>query len=162
MHGAFFAPHKYILVHFPKKKQNLPTTLLEPLTFALHPSPYACVLGIILDSKLSWYPHISYIKSKLRTQTFALTRLTSATWGALFSSCRLLFTSIDCPAIAYASTAWSLPLGTLYAQRYVLRDLMPLQNNCLRAISGAHRATPIQNLEVEVRVPPLGIHLESI
>jgi hypothetical protein len=39
---------------------------------------------------------------------------------------------------------------------------MPLQYNCLRAISGAYRATPIRNLEVEVGVPPLGIHLDSI
>ncbi len=39
---------------------------------------------------------------------------------------------------------------------------MPLQNNCLRAISGAYRATPIRNLEVEVGVPPLGIHLDRI
>jgi hypothetical protein len=39
---------------------------------------------------------------------------------------------------------------------------MPLQNNCLRAISGAYRSTPIRNLEVEVGVPPLGIHLDSI
>jgi hypothetical protein len=39
---------------------------------------------------------------------------------------------------------------------------VPLQNNYLRAISGAYRATPIINLEVEVGVPPLGIHLDSI
>jgi hypothetical protein len=39
---------------------------------------------------------------------------------------------------------------------------MPLQNNCLRAISGAYRATPIRNLEVEVEVPPLGIYLDSL
>jgi hypothetical protein len=39
---------------------------------------------------------------------------------------------------------------------------MPLQNKCLRAISRAYRATPIRNLEVEVGVPPLGIHLDSI
>ncbi len=49
-----------------------------------------------------------------------------------------------------------------YARKHVLTDLMPLQNNCLRAISGAYRATPIRNLEVEVGVPPLGIHLDSI
>jgi hypothetical protein len=39
---------------------------------------------------------------------------------------------------------------------------MPLQNNCLRAISGAYRVTPIQNLEVEVGVQPFGIDLNSI
>ncbi len=162
MHGASFAPHKYVLVHFPKKKRNLPTTPLELPSFTLHPSPHARVLGLILDSKLSWHPHIAHIKSKLRTQTFALTRLTSSTWGAPFSSCRLLYTSIVRPAITYASTAWYSPLGTPYARKYVVKDLMPLQNNCLRAISGAYRATPIRNLEVEVGVPPLGIHLDSI
>ncbi len=79
MYGASFAPHKYMLVHIPKKKQNLPVTPLEPPSFTLHPSPHARVFGIILDSKLSWHPHIAHIKSKLRTQTFALTRLTSST-----------------------------------------------------------------------------------
>jgi hypothetical protein len=39
---------------------------------------------------------------------------------------------------------------------------MHLQNNCLWAISGAYRAIPIKNLEVEVGVPLLGIHLDSI
>jgi hypothetical protein len=35
MHGASFAPHKYVLVHYPKKKRNLPTTSLELPTFTL-------------------------------------------------------------------------------------------------------------------------------
>jgi hypothetical protein len=39
---------------------------------------------------------------------------------------------------------------------------MPLQNNCLRVISGAYRATPIRNSEIEVGVPPLRIHLDSL
>ncbi len=77
-------------------------------------------------------------------------------------SCRLLYTSIVCPAITYASTAWHSPLGTPFARKYILKDLKPLQNNCLRATYGAYRATPIRNLEVEVGVPPLGIHLDSI
>jgi hypothetical protein len=53
-------------------------------------------------------------------------------------------------------------MGMPHACKYVLKDLMPLQNNCLQAISGAYRATPIQNLKVEVGVPLLGIHPDSI
>jgi hypothetical protein len=74
----------------------------------------------------------------------------------------LLYTSIVRPAITYASTAWYSSLGTPHARKDVLKDLTPLQNNCLRAISGAYRATPIRNLEVEVGVPPLEIHLDSL
>jgi hypothetical protein len=146
MHGAYFAPHKYVPVHVSKKKRNLPITPLELPTFTLHPSPHACVLGLILDSTLSWHPHIAHIKSKLCTQTFALTRLTSSTQDAPFSSFCLPSTSIVCPAITYTSTAWYSPLGTLYTHKYVLQDLKPMQNNCCRAISGAYRATPIQNM----------------
>jgi hypothetical protein len=162
MHGTSFVPEKYALVHFSRKERNIPITPLILPTTILNPSPHAHVLGLILDSRLSWHPHIASIKSKLRTQTFALTRLTSSTWGAPLNSCRLLYTPIVRPAITYASNVWYSPLGMPYARKYVMKDLMPLQNNCLRAISGAYRATPISNLEVEDGVPPLGIHLDSL
>jgi hypothetical protein len=162
MHGAYFASHKYVLVHFPKKKRNLPLTPLELLTFTLHPSSHALVLGLILDSKLFWHPHFAHIKTQLRTQTFALTRLTSSAWGAPLSARCLLYTSIVCPAINYASTAWYSLLGTTFARKYFFKDLMSLQNNCLKAISGAYTATPIRNLAAEAGVPPLGIYLDSI
>ncbi len=67
-----------------------------------------------------------------------------------------------------------LEMGSLLRQRQfftelltrlaneIASDLMPLQNNRLRAISGAYGATPIRNLEVEIRVLLLGIHLDSI
>jgi hypothetical protein len=162
MLGASFAPHEYFFVQFPKKKQNLPTSPLDLPTLTLHCSPHARVLGLIYDFKLYWHPHINHINLKLRTQTFALTRLTSSTWGALFSSCWVLYISIVRPAITYASTARYSPLGTPYACKYVLKDLMQLQNNRLRAISWAYKATPIRNLEDEVEVPLLQFHLDSI
>ncbi len=49
-----------------------------------------------------------------------------------------------------------------YACKYIFKGLMPLQNNCLGAISEAYRAIPIKKLEVGVRVPPLGIYLDSL
>ncbi len=48
MHGTSYAPHKYVLVHFPKIKQNLPITPLELPTFTLHPCPRAQVLALFL------------------------------------------------------------------------------------------------------------------
>ncbi len=79
-HGASFAPEKYILVHFTKArtKHNHTCPLILP-TSTIHPSPSARVLGIILNKKLSWQPHLHHIKSKLATQTNLLSRLTAST-----------------------------------------------------------------------------------
>jgi hypothetical protein len=81
-HAASFAPEKYILVHFTKArtKHNSACPLILPGS-TINPSPHARVLGVILDMKLSWQPHLQHIKSKLATQTNVLTRLTASTWG---------------------------------------------------------------------------------
>ncbi len=73
-----------------------------------------------------------------------------------------MYTSIVRPILTKASTAWHSPTGTPFARKWPLKKLSPLQNSCLRAISGAFRATPIRNLEAEVGVPPLGIYLDSL
>jgi hypothetical protein len=73
-----------------------------------------------------------------------------------------MYTYIVCPILTKASTAWHSPTGTPFARKWLLKELSPLQNSCLRAISGALRATPIRNWEVEVGVPLLGNHLDSL
>jgi hypothetical protein len=75
-HGASFAPTKYNLVHFTKARtKHISTCPLVLLTSPLHPSHSARILGVILDKKLSWQPHLQPITSKLVTQTNVLSRL---------------------------------------------------------------------------------------
>jgi hypothetical protein len=106
-HGASFAPDKYILVHFTIARTIHNTTC--PLVLAastLHPSPSAHMLGVILEKKLSWKPHLQHIKSKLTTQTNVLKRLTASTWGASLRVLRLLYTAVVRPAITTCCPAW--------------------------------------------------------
>jgi hypothetical protein len=69
-HGASIAQEKYILVYFTKaqNKHNTSLPLVLP-TSRIFPSPFAQVLGMILNKKLSWQPHLQDIKSELATQT---------------------------------------------------------------------------------------------
>jgi hypothetical protein len=99
-HGASFAPEKYILVHFTKArtKYNADCALTLP-SLSIPPGPSACVLGVLLDKKLSWQPHLKHIDSKLATQTNILKRLTASTWGANLQVSRLLHTAVVHPAI---------------------------------------------------------------
>ncbi len=110
---ASFAPEKYILVHFTKARTKYNTA--RPLTLPsliISPSLSARVLGVILDKKLSWQPHLQHIKSKLTIQTYILTRLTASTWGASLWDSRLLYTAVVRPAIITGCPAWWAPPDT--------------------------------------------------
>jgi hypothetical protein len=53
-HVAPLVPEKYILVHFTKVRTKYNNDCLLVIhTSTIHPSPSACVLGVILDKKLS-------------------------------------------------------------------------------------------------------------
>jgi hypothetical protein len=101
-----FAPEKYILVHFTKARTKHNTACPLTLTsLTITPCSAACVLGVILDKKLSWQLNLQYIKSKLATQTNVLTRLTALTWGTSLHVLRLLYTAVVRPAITTSCPA---------------------------------------------------------
>jgi hypothetical protein len=161
-HGASFAPEKYILVHFTKArtKHNSACPLILP-TSTIQPSPSACVLGIILNKKLSWQPHQLHIKSKLATQTNVLSRLTASIWGASLQISRLLYTAVVRPAFTTCCPAWWAPPFTPFYQKGLGEELERIENRCLRTVSGAYKATPVQSLQAEVGVPPLSLHMDG-
>jgi hypothetical protein len=161
-HGASFVPEKYVLMHFTKArtKHNNSCPPILP-TSMLYPSPSARVLGVILDKKLSWQPHLQHIQLKLAIQTYVLTRLTASTWGASLRVSRLLYTAVVCPMIATGCPAWWAPPETPFFRKGIGKELQKVENCCLRTVSGAYKATPVQSLQAEVGVAPLPLHLDS-
>ncbi len=112
-HGASFAPEKYVLVHFTKAriKHNSACPLILP-TATIHPSPQARVLGVILNKKLSWQPHLQHIQSKLATQTNVLSRLTAPTWSVSVWVLRVPYIVVVRSAITTCCPAWLAPPST--------------------------------------------------
>lgn len=62
------------------------------------------ILGVQIDTKLGWKPHIKKIQEKMVTQTRALTKITTSTWGATFAKARHVYCAVVRPAITYGST----------------------------------------------------------
>jgi hypothetical protein len=146
-HGASFAPGKYILVHFSKAMTEHNTTCPLALpSFRISPSLCARILEVILDKKLSWQLHLQRIKSKLATQTNVLKRRNASTWGASLLVSRLLYTTVVHPAIATCCPAWWAPPDTPFFQKEIGEELQKAEKQCLRAVAGAYKATPIRNL----------------
>ena len=91
-YGSAFSLSKYELIHLTRhaKKFNLAATItLEGTTVS--PAPHVRVLGVEIDSKLKWGPHVRKVQSKLEWQTSAITRIAASTWGATFQKARLVY-----------------------------------------------------------------------
>src|SRR6266536_3108620 len=111
-HGATFAQKKYELIHLTRhpKRFNMAASLrLEQCN--VDPKTQIRVLGIELDTKLRWGPHVRKVQQKIIKQSMALHRITASTWGATFKRAKLVYTTVVRSAMTYGAPIWFSPVG---------------------------------------------------
>jgi hypothetical protein len=162
-HGVRFAPEKYELLHFTRspKRFNMAAT---PRIEGLQPQTKGSirVLGIQIDTKLKWNPHIAKIHDRYASQSLALGRITASTWGASFERARLVYSAVVTPVITYGAGIWYSPQGTETARKSTGKQLETLQNQGLRRILGAYKAVSSAVLEKEADIPPIEATLSKV
>ena len=103
-HGANFAPEKYEVMHLTRarKKFNLKAA---PIFDGIRPTAkdHIRILGVQVDMKLKWGPHITKIKEKAASQLLVLGRITLLTWGAGFAKSKLISNIVVKPALLYGA-----------------------------------------------------------
>ena len=157
-HGMRFAPAKYTLTHFTRRRGfDLYTPIVLP-DLTVQPEPSVKVLGLILDTRLRWKAQEKAIKRKLQTQILALQRTTASTWGATMLKARQVYQAVIRPVIAYGAPAWHQPSGK---PKGLAAKLRTEQNRGLRIVLGAFKATPVRQLETEAYIPPIDIWLNG-
>ena len=103
--GAKFAPDKYQVAHFTKRRQTsegLNTTVKVGGKDAEFVTSLR-VLGVWLDPQLTWKDHISKSVAKGEFAFNAMTRLTASTWGPSVRKSKLLYTAVARPAMTYGA-----------------------------------------------------------
>ena len=126
------------------------------------PSASIRVVGLHIDSKLRRGPHIAQIKARATTQSRALKCLTGLTWGATFTRRKTFHNAVVRPILTFAAPIWHYPKGTAGAVETHTRTLGVIQNDCLRSVLGAYKATPVPVLEAEAATPPILIQLDNL
>ena len=113
-------------------------------------------LGLIFDRKLSFIPHIKYLKAKCLKALNLLKVLSHTNWGAdrtvllqLYRS--LIRSKLDYGSIEYGSArkSYLMMLDTVHHQR-------------LRLALGAFRTSPVESLYVEAEEPSLYLRREKL
>ena len=101
--------------------------------------------------------HLKEVQQKLETQRLALTRLAAASWGFSLARSREVYTNVIRSAMAYGASAFHKATE----QGGKRGSLRKEQSQCLRAVAGVYRATPVRSLETETFVPPLDLYLSG-
>ncbi|EAQ86813.1 hypothetical protein CHGG_08066 [Chaetomium globosum CBS 148.51] len=132
-------------------------------TSPVRPKESARFLGVWLDRKLNWKAHLAAVERKLRTQSYALSRLTASTWGLGLAKAREVYTKCIRSALAYGASSFHIPtdVGGEPVKKGITKALGKAQSKSLRIVAGAFKHTPIRNLETETWVPPLDLYLNK-
>ena len=162
-YGARFAPEKYELMHFTRRRtRHNRAATVQIGSRVIEPSRAMRVLGVWLDPTLCWKGHFDAVAGKMKTQLRALTCLSTSTWGLPLAQARMVYSMVIRPAMTYGALAWHQPRGNRGLNQGPSGALAPFQNQCLRVMTGAYRATPVSTLEAEAYVPPLNLYLDSM
>ncbi|KAG7311010.1 hypothetical protein JYU34_003863 [Plutella xylostella] len=106
-------------------------------------------LGIWLDQRLTFQPHINYIIKNACKGLNILKSLAGVHWGSDPKILSMLYKSIVRSHFDYSSLAY------MNANITTLKKLDIIQNKALRIISGAMCSTPINAMQCETCIPPL-------
>ena len=100
-----FSSKKTEIVFFAnKKKPDFETLRLNG--HQLEISKEATLLGVTLDSKLTWKPHITRMARKATVALLQCRQIVSRAWGLNPTNMRWIYTATIRPVITYACVSW--------------------------------------------------------
>lgn len=109
-HGSKLAERKHELIHFSRtpRRYNMNATV----TLAQHQvdaKPDIRVLGVQLDSKLRWGPHLRQIEAKLAVRHKAIRMITGSTWGPTMAASKRICSAVSRSVISHGAAVWYTP-----------------------------------------------------
>jgi hypothetical protein len=163
-YGAKFAPDKYQLMHFTKRRgrrEDLASTVQIGGDRAELCKKSIRILGVWVDPKLQWKEHCNVAAMKGEKLYSALTRIAASTWGPSMKRSRLLYTAVVRPTMAHGFQVWSQKPDANPTAASTTQALEKIQTKCLRKITGAYKGTSTAAVQREAGVPPLKLWVET-
>lgn len=154
--GFKFSKSKTQCVHFCqlRKKHNDPKLYLYGSLIPVVEE--AKFLGLIFDKKLSFVPHIKYLKAKCLKALNVLKVLAHTNWGADRYTLLQLYRSLIRSKLDYGSIVYGS------ARKSYLQMLDTIHHQGLRLALGAFRTSPVTSLCVEANEPSLHLRREKL
>lgn len=166
-HGAKFAPEKYQITHFTRRRKHPHHDLALTVRVRsqdVHIQQQSMrVLGVWGDPRLRWREHTKRDNQRATRQLEAMSCIAISVWGPSTRKTRLHYTVTVCPTMLYGAQEGSVAgrVGRP-AAKSLLTPFLRTQNACLQNITGGYKRTPVALLERESCVPPLDLQVEYL
>ena len=115
------------------------------------------LLGITLDSKLTFNTHIDNITKKCIDTLFQCKRAIGPTWGLSPKVCHWIYTEIIRPTLAYCSIVWI----RVVEDKTNIKRLETVQGLALKYMAGAMPSTPYTALNYLTGTPHITNYLKG-
>jgi hypothetical protein len=157
--GVEFSVEKTVVMLFTNKRASsyqMPNSL-KLYRQAIPFSKMAKYLGVTLDDKLSWRPHIENKIKKAKRTLMAIRSTIGKSWGPSLMCARWSWTGVIRPALTYGAIVWSRTASQAWAKK----KLQILQRMTLSQIAHVRPSTPSAALEVMYGVPPHDLFIQN-
>ena len=155
--GLSFSASKTKLMVFTKKRK------LRPPKVIINNEQVEIVdtfkyLGVTLDSKLCWTPHVENVCRKANIVMMQIRKVVGRNWGLKPKYCRWMYVSLVRPILTYGCLVW---LNSAYKPSHSKKLERVQRKGCLAALN-AMRTTATQALEVILDIKPIIIHIKEL
>ena len=107
-------------------------------------------LGVMLDSKLDWFPHTLYLENKILHIRNNLARCSKATWGISYSNLTIVYKHALLPIITHAAEAWHSCIS-----KKAKNKLQQIQRSLLIFLTKAYRSVSLDALQAIAGLMPI-------
>ena len=146
--GMKFSSEKTVVIKFEKRKKGgEPNLQLQTGQIQVRESTQ--YLGLIVDKRLNWRDHVDHLRAKCTSPVNLIKHLSHLSWGSDRKTLQRLYTALVRSKLDYGAQVYGATRSS------ALSRLEPIQNACLRAITGAFKSSPAVSLCTETGTTPL-------
>ncbi|GFT33360.1 putative RNA-directed DNA polymerase from transposon X-element [Trichonephila clavipes] len=154
--GHTISPSKSSCVHFCRKRNLHPDPSIHIGHIQIPVVSAVRFLGVIFDCKLTFLPHVLYLRKKCERSLNILKVLSNTLWGADRVSLLRVYQALILSRLDYGCVVYGS------ARASVLKRLDTVYHSALRICSGAFKTSPVTSLYVVCHQPPLELRRRQL